>query len=927
MSQEDVDQPVRNPGIRYRAFISYSHKDADWGKWLHRELEKFRVSRDLVGRDTPMGAIPANLRPIFADREEFASGPSLKEATAHALSSSEFLIVVCSPRAAKSVHVNEEIRLFKASGRSSRVIAIIVDGEPNDAQAECFPPALKHRVTAEGTLSDLDDEPVAADARESADGRDLAKLKVIAGLLGIGLDEIRRRAARAARRRLAAVSAIAATMGVLAIAAGVEAWIAHERRREAEQRLDWALETARSVTAKTTNFKSRFGVPAPVIAELLQEVERLLGRLSEQGVRSAELASREAQLYGALADGHMDTGDVTKALIDAEQSLAKLTQYASEKGMSPDTRNDIAWAHLRVGDILKQENRLGDANKQFVLAKELLEALARDYPADPRWQESLAAALKRLADLLSTQGKLDAARASIDLVIKADRALLQRYPAHNPYKYNLILALNSLGDLILNSTSAEDAYTSYNEALSISSSLASSDASNVDWMGALAQSKQNVGISLERRGRSAEAIEFYRGAREIRRKISDLDPTNVQKLDKLAFVVSSTAYLLQTTGHLQEAELGFADVVSIRRKITSLDPLNNWEKGTFCIALMQLGQVRFNLGATDASMTVFEEAVSACAASMHADPSNSAIKSAQLVNLGSISIVKEARGDAKGSLAAVEEMVRLADELQANEATSVLKVSEALAAHKLLAEKLRAQKRPLDALDTLLTQRAAVARLSGTDDVILLNMFSYYYDELYLANLDLDRYSEAIEAAQNGVALCKRWSDVDQTNSLAREQLAASYTNLGIAYRFAKHLDDSHSNLLRGLDIRKDLADKDPKNIQMKSALATSWSRLNDLLWDQRNYGEALEAEQNALDLRKRIVEFDPQNINFLSDLGDSYAGVGDALARLDRTDEAKTALDAALKIRQTLVERQPQNEQFQADVERARNRLAKLKQ
>ena len=36
---------------RYRAFLSYSHRDKAWGKWLHSALEGYRVDKDLVGRD------------------------------------------------------------------------------------------------------------------------------------------------------------------------------------------------------------------------------------------------------------------------------------------------------------------------------------------------------------------------------------------------------------------------------------------------------------------------------------------------------------------------------------------------------------------------------------------------------------------------------------------------------------------------------------------------------------------------------------------------------------------------------------------------------------------------------------------------------------------------------------------------------------
>ena len=51
--------------LQYRAFISYSHADAGWAKWLHRWLEGFRGDKDLIGRDAT-GTIHKTLRPIFA---------------------------------------------------------------------------------------------------------------------------------------------------------------------------------------------------------------------------------------------------------------------------------------------------------------------------------------------------------------------------------------------------------------------------------------------------------------------------------------------------------------------------------------------------------------------------------------------------------------------------------------------------------------------------------------------------------------------------------------------------------------------------------------------------------------------------------------------------------------------------------------------
>ena len=106
--------------FRYRAFLSYSHRDTEWAKWLHRALEAYRIGKDLVGRDTPAGVVPKSLRPIFRDRDDFAAGHSLTEQTLAALATSQFMLVLCSPNSAKSEYVNEEIRAFKALGRAGR---------------------------------------------------------------------------------------------------------------------------------------------------------------------------------------------------------------------------------------------------------------------------------------------------------------------------------------------------------------------------------------------------------------------------------------------------------------------------------------------------------------------------------------------------------------------------------------------------------------------------------------------------------------------------------------------------------------------------------------------------------------------------------------------------------------------------------------
>jgi hypothetical protein len=195
--------------FRYWAFISYSHADAKWGDWLHAALETYRVPSRLVRKG--QGAIPKRVFPVFRDREELASSASLGENIENALRSSRALVVICSPRAAASRWVDEEIKLYKSMGRENRVFCLIVDGEPNSPAgseaSECFPASLREPA-----------EPIAADAREGKDGKRNALLKLIAGIIGVPYDELRQRERqRLIRQRIRVVAMAFAIAAVVTL--------------------------------------------------------------------------------------------------------------------------------------------------------------------------------------------------------------------------------------------------------------------------------------------------------------------------------------------------------------------------------------------------------------------------------------------------------------------------------------------------------------------------------------------------------------------------------------------------------------------------------------------------------------------------------------------------------------------------------------
>src|SRR5688572_16327269 len=78
-------------GQTYWAFISYSHRDERWAKWLQRKLEGYRVPSRLVGRETRAGTTPRRFGRVFRDRDELASSSDLASDIADALRRSRYL--------------------------------------------------------------------------------------------------------------------------------------------------------------------------------------------------------------------------------------------------------------------------------------------------------------------------------------------------------------------------------------------------------------------------------------------------------------------------------------------------------------------------------------------------------------------------------------------------------------------------------------------------------------------------------------------------------------------------------------------------------------------------------------------------------------------------------------------------------------------
>lgn len=346
---------------RYSAFISYSHADTPVARRLHRALETYRVPRKLVGAETALGPATRRLAPVFRDRDDLPASGDLGGELRAALADTAFQIVLCSPAAARSHWVNEEILAFKRVHGDARVLALIVDGEPGDPSRECFPPALRFHMGHQGVLTTEPAEPIAADIRPGGDGRRLASLKIIAGLTGLKLDALVRRDAARRQRRLAyiasgavAVAAVTLLLALYAVRQRIEAdhqrVVAEAQRRTAEASLDFLIGTFQIANPATEN-------PRTITAITL--IHRVSDRVKTE-LRGQPAVS--ARLLRATGDIYYNLGLMKESERDFAVALAREPAFGETRAT---TLARLSRVVRRAGDLKRAARLIDQAERAY----------------------------------------------------------------------------------------------------------------------------------------------------------------------------------------------------------------------------------------------------------------------------------------------------------------------------------------------------------------------------------------------------------------------------------------------------------------------------------------------------------------------------------------------------------------------------------
>jgi tetratricopeptide (TPR) repeat protein len=548
-----------NSRQRYKAFISYSHRDRKVAEWLHRALETYRAPRALASAG-------ASLRPIFRDRDELSASADLNHVIRDALDLSDALIVLCSPASVASRWVDQEVEYFLKGSGLARILCVITPDTPAATPlSEVLPPSL-HAALPEGV------EPLAVDLRPDADGKRLARLKIAARLLGVSLDRL---VQRDARRRLQVMTAftsvavaIALGMGVMTVVTLKSRQIAREQRDETEALVAYMLGDLRQQLEPVGRLDLLDGVSAKVLA--------YYGKARTDRLDDKALAQR-AKAQTLLGTIREQRGDLAGAQDAFGQAAATTHALAARDPSNGDRIFDeaqnvfwLAYMQWKRGDFVRAEQGL----KRY---DELAQRLVKLDATRADWRVEVGYARSNLGTLQFEQGRPEEALAAFRGALEVFDAELARAPND---KTRIADATNSqawAADSLLRLGRPLEAFAERERAADRLARAAAADpadkrlaAKDVAMQLALARLEMDLGRLAQARARSDANLRRLR-------VLAALDPTNARWREYMVVGQLDAVDIACWSGRLAEARAAHDKASASLTKLNAGDKGKVWQ--------------------------------------------------------------------------------------------------------------------------------------------------------------------------------------------------------------------------------------------------------------------------------------------------------------------------------------------------------------
>ena len=439
------------------------------------------------------------------------------------------------------------------------------------------------------------------------------------GLLGLGLDEIVRRAERARRRRNRIFGALAGVFLLLAVAATGSAVYAWQQLKTNEAFLNATLQTATEIVNTAVAQAEKYNVPRTATLDLLARAEVLFDNMAQYGRATPELRYRKASMLIEFARNYEVLGDTGKQLARASEAHRLLAGLAAEKPDDLAYQRELSVALHAVGNVLRARGQLEEALASYRASLVIRERLAAADPSNATWQRDLSWAHNNLGDALEGQGKLDAALASYRKSLAICETMAAAEPNDAVWQRSLSMALGRIADVLYAQGKLDEALAGYR---AVHDRLAAAEAGNVSWLRERSVALGKIGDVLRDQDKLDEALASYRASQAIDQRLIAIDPSNVGWQHDLSSSHERIGNVLRVQWEFAGALREYEAKRAIMTRLTATDPGNAGFQRDLSVANHKIGDVLRYQGKLDQALATYRETLVIDERLAAADPSN-----------------------------------------------------------------------------------------------------------------------------------------------------------------------------------------------------------------------------------------------------------------------------------------------------------------
>ncbi|MGB8475668.1 MAG: serine/threonine-protein kinase [Candidatus Acidiferrum sp.] len=358
-----------------------------------------------------------------------------------------------------------------------------------------------------------------------------------------------------------------------------EARIADANRLRAEKRLKDGHRLANSLIFEVHDSIRQLPGATAARKLIIERAQQYLDGLTLDSQSDPALLQDLAAAYGRLASVQgspvgASLGDLQSAIPNYRKAVELLLVCSSRDPSNRDILRELARGYLNLSLALSEAEDKTASKDATQKALQIMEPLARSYPADQRIQFGLGSVYERLGGLFAAENDLPRSMESYEKSLAIFQQLAKDGPPRPEYPTEISFAHKHIGSVLAVQKQYPAALDHYRAALAIDEANLNHDPGNAQTRYNITFTYSDTGWILNQQGDFDGALQYYLKALQIRSALVAADPQDSRTRHGMAKTYGYLGMVYTNKGAIKQALESYKQALAIRLALYQKDPAN-----------------------------------------------------------------------------------------------------------------------------------------------------------------------------------------------------------------------------------------------------------------------------------------------------------------------------------------------------------------